>query len=217
GSAVCFGAMYGSPARAAIGWSNASWTGPRASGSTSSGRDSGSCVGARPCPNTNTAAPIRISRNRKYRALIGSLLSKRRRAAGFLISSPRRRCKAGAGTEYQVTARKLLKSTSRRRCPTRDGHPAPALSLRPDGEIPMRTHAFGWLALAAVVGGVAALAMAADKDRDTTDADFVYMATGGGAFEVRSSALALEKGSSDDVKKFAQRMVDDHTKATREL
>jgi putative membrane protein len=36
-------------------------------------------------------------------------------------------------------------------------------------------------------------------------------------FEIESSKIALEKSSSEDVKKFAQQMIDDHTKAGEKL
>ena len=36
-------------------------------------------------------------------------------------------------------------------------------------------------------------------------------------FEIESSKLALEKSASDDVKAFAQQMIDDHTKAGEKL
>lgn len=47
--------------------------------------------------------------------------------------------------------------------------------------------------------------------------EFVRKATIAGTFEIESSKLALEKSSNADVKKFAQTMIDDHTKAAAEL
>lgn len=49
------------------------------------------------------------------------------------------------------------------------------------------------------------------------DKKFVRAAAQGGMAEVELGKLATEKASSDDVKKFGQRMVDDHTKANDEL
>jgi len=49
------------------------------------------------------------------------------------------------------------------------------------------------------------------------DADFLMMAGSGGELEIKSSQLALQKGTADAVKKFAQHMIDDHTKASQEL
>ncbi len=49
------------------------------------------------------------------------------------------------------------------------------------------------------------------------DQNFVSKAALGGMAEVDLGRLALEKAGSDDVKKFAQRMVDDHSKAGDEL
>ncbi len=42
--------------------------------------------------------------------------------------------------------------------------------------------------------------------------NFVQTASIANEFEIESSQLALEKSQNKDVKKFAQRMVDDHTK-----
>jgi putative membrane protein len=44
------------------------------------------------------------------------------------------------------------------------------------------------------------------------DKDFVHTALQGGMAEVQLGQLAAQKGSSDDVKQFGQRMVDDHSK-----
>lgn len=50
-----------------------------------------------------------------------------------------------------------------------------------------------------------------------SDKKFVRDAAQGGMAEVELGKLATEKASSDEVKKFGQRMVDDHTKAGDEL
>src|SRR6266550_294565 len=49
------------------------------------------------------------------------------------------------------------------------------------------------------------------------DQAFVMEAAKGGMAEVELGRLATEKGTSDEVKKFGQRMVDDHGKANDEL
>ncbi len=49
------------------------------------------------------------------------------------------------------------------------------------------------------------------------DEKFVHSAAISGAFEIRSSELALNKAESAEVKDFAQMMVRDHGKANREL
>jgi putative membrane protein len=51
----------------------------------------------------------------------------------------------------------------------------------------------------------------------SSDQKFVREAAQGGLAEVELGKMAAEKGSSQDVKKFGQRMVDDHTKANDEL
>ena len=50
-----------------------------------------------------------------------------------------------------------------------------------------------------------------------TDTTFVKKAARGGLAEVELGKLATEKASSEDVKKFGQRMVDDHSKANDQL
>jgi len=49
------------------------------------------------------------------------------------------------------------------------------------------------------------------------DKKFVQGALQGGMAEVALGKLALEKSSNEDVKKFAQRMVDDHTRLGEEM
>lgn len=49
------------------------------------------------------------------------------------------------------------------------------------------------------------------------DASFVHEAAIGGLAEVELGRLATQNASSDDVKQFGQRMVDDHGKANDEL
>jgi putative membrane protein len=50
-----------------------------------------------------------------------------------------------------------------------------------------------------------------------TDTDFFNDATQGGLLEVRLAQLALQKSSNEEVKKFAQRMIDDHGKLNSRL
>jgi len=49
------------------------------------------------------------------------------------------------------------------------------------------------------------------------DRDFLMDAAMGGMMEVELGHVAAQKGSSDAVKQFGQRMVDDHSKANEEL
>lgn len=60
---------------------------------------------------------------------------------------------------------------------------------------------------------------AATSVATTTAADrkFVRAAAQGGLLEVELGKLATEKASSNEVKKFGQRMVDDHTRAGNQL
>ena len=49
------------------------------------------------------------------------------------------------------------------------------------------------------------------------DIEFVLDAAQGGLAEVELGKLAAQRAQNDDVKKFAQRMVDDHSKANEQL
>jgi len=49
------------------------------------------------------------------------------------------------------------------------------------------------------------------------DKAFIMKAAKGGMQEVELGQMVSEKAQSDDVKQFAKRMVDDHTKANEEL
>ena len=55
------------------------------------------------------------------------------------------------------------------------------------------------------------------KTAATADEHFMKKAAEGGLAEVELGKLAADKASSDDVKKFGQRMADDHSKANDEL
>ena len=47
----------------------------------------------------------------------------------------------------------------------------------------------------------------------STDVTFVKNSTAAGMAEIKLGQIAKDKGASDDVKNFGQRMIDDHTKA----
>jgi putative membrane protein len=56
-----------------------------------------------------------------------------------------------------------------------------------------------------------------EPGKGDTDATFVFKASAGGLAEVNLSTLATKQASDPAVKRFAQKMVDDHTKANKEL
>jgi len=68
----------------------------------------------------------------------------------------------------------------------------------------------------AFLGAAVTPGLADDKKADKGN-DFVTVAASAGMAEVKLGQLAVERASSDDVKKFGQHMVDDHTKANKEL
>jgi putative membrane protein len=70
------------------------------------------------------------------------------------------------------------------------------------------------LAMAAVV--LCLPAVAADASPKATQ-DFIDKAAVANQFEIDTSQLALKYGKGDDVKKFAQEMIDDHTKIGEEF
>ncbi len=81
------------------------------------------------------------------------------------------------------------------------------------------------LAMTLVGGGSAALAdqphdRASASDQKTlspNDREFVRKAAIGGMAEIKLAKLALDQGSSTEVKQFARRMLADHSKANTEL
>ncbi|HYY98763.1 MAG TPA: DUF4142 domain-containing protein [Pyrinomonadaceae bacterium] len=56
-----------------------------------------------------------------------------------------------------------------------------------------------------------------DMGRMNSDTKFAMAAAMGGMEEVQLGQLAAQKGASDEVRQFGQRMVDDHTKANQDL
>ncbi len=66
-------------------------------------------------------------------------------------------------------------------------------------------------AFALLFGVAANLALAAEGE------NFVDEASAKGIAEIETAKMALDKGMSEDVKQFAQMMIDDHTKANQEL
>jgi putative membrane protein len=76
------------------------------------------------------------------------------------------------------------------------------------------------------VGLFAAMALSAAAQLHANEApaegqisprNFVEEASAKGVAEIETAKLALEKGTTDDVKEFAQTMVEDHTAANKEL
>ena len=55
------------------------------------------------------------------------------------------------------------------------------------------------------------------NQNDSSDSQFLKKAAQGNMAEVAMGKLATQKAQSDDVKKFGQRMVDEHTKAEQDL
>ena len=77
--------------------------------------------------------------------------------------------------------------------------------------MPLRQLRYATAIIAAL--GVATVASAATP----TAKDFVKKVSYANQFEIQSSQLALDKSKNDDIDKFAQRMVDDHTEAAGNL
>lgn len=65
--------------------------------------------------------------------------------------------------------------------------------------------------LALMLGGSPTIYAQADQ-ASSADKTFVKTALKGGNAEIELGQLAVQKGSSDDVKQFGQKMIDDHTK-----
>lgn len=67
--------------------------------------------------------------------------------------------------------------------------------------------------LAVILGFSASTAWAQQMDA----ADFVDEATAKGIAEIETAKLAIEQGQSEEIKSFAERMIEDHTKMNEEL
>ena len=76
---------------------------------------------------------------------------------------------------------------------------------------------FAVLALSLGLGVSAADKKGKDDGLSRGDRDFVEKALQDGATEIEAGKLAQQKGTSDAVKKFGERMIADHTKAGDEL
>jgi len=62
-----------------------------------------------------------------------------------------------------------------------------------------------------------AVLKAQDKSNDTTARTFIIQASIGNLQEIAMGRLAVQQAASPDVKAFAQRMIDDHSKAEARL
>lgn len=71
-------------------------------------------------------------------------------------------------------------------------------------------------ALMSVIG-IAHAQLPSTTANTSNDAKFLKGARSGGQFEIQVSKLALQRATDPEVKQFAQRMVDDHTKVGTEL
>ena len=77
--------------------------------------------------------------------------------------------------------------------------------------------AFGLTALAQESSAPPSRATAPDGGSVTSDQAFLKEAAEGGLAEVELGQLAVEKSSNEDVKKFAERMVEDHGKVNEDV
>ena len=77
--------------------------------------------------------------------------------------------------------------------------------------------AFAQTGTNSAMGSNNATAKATADSVSSTDRKFMEKAAAGGLAEVQLGQMAAQKASADDVKKFGQRMVDDHGKANDQL
>src|SRR5207248_7858056 len=71
------------------------------------------------------------------------------------------------------------------------------------------------LAVLLTLGGAAA--RAADEDKPVTDEEFVRKVSTSDLAEFRLAKMAMEQAASPVVKDFAKRVMEDHTKSSKEL
>ena len=71
--------------------------------------------------------------------------------------------------------------------------------------------------LALGVLGLGGLSFAAAQNLSMQDRNFIQDAAKGGMMEVHMGHLGVDRGASEAVKSFSQRLINDHTKANEEL
>ena len=76
---------------------------------------------------------------------------------------------------------------------------------------------FAVLGLSFAFGGYAQDKSSGDRKVSSSDRSFIMQATNGGMTEIELSRIALKNSANADVKAFAQRLVEDHGKAGKEL
>jgi putative membrane protein len=74
-----------------------------------------------------------------------------------------------------------------------------------------------WQRSGLVAGPIALAALAASAALSSGDRNFVQAATSGGLAEVATAQLVQQRSASPQVRKFADRMIADHTQANSEL
>jgi putative membrane protein len=74
-----------------------------------------------------------------------------------------------------------------------------------------------WLRSGLAAGPIALAALAASAALSSGDRNFVQASTSGGLAEVATAQLAQQRSASPQVRKFADRMIADHTQANTDL
>lgn len=75
----------------------------------------------------------------------------------------------------------------------------------------------GTACLMALVAAAPAMAQSGPKTLQQPDQDFLVKASEGNISEIKLGQLAMHKANNPQIKQFAQRMIDDHTKAQQQL
>jgi putative membrane protein len=73
-----------------------------------------------------------------------------------------------------------------------------------------------WLSLV-IVGLVGGTAIRADDEKPISDSEFVKKVSCAGMAEVKAGEIAMQKANDPKVKELAQKVIDEHTKANKEL
>ena len=81
----------------------------------------------------------------------------------------------------------------------------------------MRNFVIAAVAILALAGFVTSAEARSKGHAMTTAGDFVQELKSSGQFEMESGTVALQKSNNDDIKKFAQKMIDDHKAADEKL